>query len=83
MVISNGHVDQQATEKSIAIQLVTESRALNPASAEDYETVGCFFDFHEIKDSPKKTQKPEMERQVSILAPQSASRNALEMKYSN
>ena len=27
-------------------------------SAEDHETVCCFFDFHEIKDSPRKTQNP-------------------------
>ena len=26
--------------------------------AEDCETVCCFFDFHEIKDSPRKTQNP-------------------------
>jgi hypothetical protein len=27
-------------------------------SAEDLETVTCFFDFHKINESPKKTQNP-------------------------
>jgi hypothetical protein len=38
---------------------------LYSASAEDQETVFCFFDFQEISDSPKKTQNPVMDRRVS------------------
>jgi hypothetical protein len=52
---------------------VAEAKALYSASAEEHETVGCFFDFHETKDLPMKKQYPEMERRVSIQPPQSAS----------
>lgn len=32
--------------------------ALYSNSTENCDTVCCFLDFHEIKDSPRKTQKP-------------------------
>ena len=45
-------------------------------SAEDRETVCCFFDFHEIKDSPRKTQKPVTDLLVSGHEAQFASAKA-------
>ena len=42
-------------------------------SAEDRETVCCFLDFHEIKDSPRKTQNPVTDLLVSGQEAQSAS----------
>ena len=47
------------------------------ASADDFDTVVCFLDFQEIRDSPKKTQSPVMERRESWHVPQSASEKAL------
>ena len=44
--------------------------------AEDCETVCCFFDFHEIKDSPRKTQNPVTDLLVLGHEAQSASQNA-------
>ena len=44
--------------------------------AEDRETVCCFFDFHEIKDSPRKTQNPVTDLLVLGHEAQSASQNA-------
>ncbi|MDV3194007.1 MAG: hypothetical protein Q8835_03070 [Sweet potato little leaf phytoplasma] len=61
--------------------LVTAANALYSASAKDLETVGCFFDFHEIKDSPRNTQKPETDFLVSRQAPQSASTKAFNWKF--
>jgi hypothetical protein len=43
------------------------------ASAEDFATVGCFFDFHEISEVPRNTQKPVVDRLVTGQLPQSAS----------
>jgi len=45
-------------------------------AAEEWETVCCFFDFHEIKESPKKTQKPVIKRRVSGHPAQSESQKA-------
>ena len=39
--------------------------ALYSASAEDRDTVFCFFDFQEISESPIKTQNPVVDRLVS------------------
>ena len=57
--------------------LVTAAIARYSASVEDFETMVCFLDFHEIKESPKKTQKPVTERLVSIHPAQSESLKAL------
>lgn len=35
------------------------------AVAEERETTCCFFDFQEIRESPKSIQKPETERRVT------------------
>jgi len=32
------------------------ARALYSASKEDLETIDCFFDFHKIKEEPRKIQ---------------------------
>jgi hypothetical protein len=40
------------------ISHVTATMDLYSDSAEDLETVCYFLDFHDIKESPKKTQKP-------------------------
>lgn len=42
--------------------------------------VGCFLDFQEIKESPRKIQKPLTERQVSRKAPQSKFRIPLSLR---
>jgi len=45
------------------------------ASEDDLETVACFLDFHEIKDSPKKMQNPVMNFLLSGHVAQSESQN--------
>ena len=55
---------------------VVAATARYSASAEDVETVFCFFDFQEISASPKNTQNPVMERLVVKQVPQSASEKA-------
>ena len=45
-------------------------------SAKDRETICFFFDFHEIKDSPRKTQNPVTDLLVSGHKAQSASAKA-------
>jgi len=37
---------------------VVAARALYSDSEELLEIVGCFLDFHDIRDSPKKMAKP-------------------------
>jgi hypothetical protein len=49
-------------------------------SAEYLEIVIRFLDFQEIKEDPRKTQKPEIDRQVSEQPTQSTSQNALSLK---
>lgn len=49
-------------------------------SAEDQETVCCFFDFHEIKASPRSTRKLVIDLLVSEHLAQSTSHNALTLK---
>ena len=43
------------------------------ASALDRDIVGCRFEDHDIKLSPRNTQYPEVERRMSGQPPQSAS----------
>lgn len=50
---------------------VVDPRARYSASVELREMVVCFFDFHDIKASPKKIQKPVTERRVSKQPAQS------------
>ena len=45
--------------------------ALYSASTENLETTDCFLDFHEIKESPKKTQYPVVDLLVSTQDAQS------------
>jgi hypothetical protein len=47
------------------------------ASAEEQETVYCFLDFQEMRESPRKTQKQVTERLESGHPVQSLSQNAL------
>ena len=51
-----------------------------PASADDLETVCCYLDFHEIKESPKKTQKPVTDLQEFGQPAQFESQNAFNCK---
>lgn len=53
---------------------------LYSASADDLDTVCCFFDFQEINESPKNTQKPEIDRRVSGQVAQSESQNVLSVR---
>nr|GMC84679.1 hypothetical protein BC332_10646 [Ipomoea batatas] len=49
---------------------------------DDRETVACFFDLHEIREDPKNTQYPVMDRRVSQHAAQWEFENALiDKKY--
>ena len=50
---------------------------LYSASADDLETVCCFLDFLEIRESPRKTQKLVNDLLVSGHEAQSASAKAL------
>ena len=45
--------------------------ALYSASTENLEITDCFLDFHEIKESPKKTQYPVVDLLVSTQDAQS------------
>ncbi len=49
-------------------------------SAEDLDMVYCFLDFQEIKEEPRKTQNPVMDRLVSKHPAQSASQKPLSVK---
>ena len=51
--------------------------ALYSASAEDRETVACFLDFQEIRESPRKMQNPVTDLRESGQPAQSASQNPL------
>ena len=54
--------------------------ALYSASTEDLETMNCFLDFHEIRESPKKTQYPMVDLLVSTQDAQSTSVYAFKCK---
>ncbi|GKF72679.1 hypothetical protein Tco_0208793, partial [Tanacetum coccineum] len=60
MVVGEGVI----TPKSLKRHLIQETsqvaspKALYSASVELLETTVCFFDFHEIKQDPKKIQYP-------------------------
>ena len=62
---------------SHTFSLVTVAIALYLDSTEDQDTTYCFLHFQEIKESPKKIQKPKMDLLVSGQAAQSASQYAL------
>ena len=55
---------------------VVEASARYSASVDDLETVGCFFDFQDMRESPRKTQKPVTERRESGHPAQSESEKA-------
>ena len=55
---------------------VTVANARYSPSADECETLCYFFNFHEIKDLRRKTQKPLNEGQVSGQDPQFASTKA-------
>lgn len=50
---------------------------LYSASAEDLDTVCCFFDFQDKREFPRSTQKPEIDQRVFLQAAQSESVNKL------
>ena len=62
------------------ISYVVTAMALYFASAEDLETIDCFLDFHEIRESPKKMQKLVANLLVSIEDAQFASVYAFKWK---
>jgi hypothetical protein len=45
-------------------------------SADDLETITCFFDFHEMREFPRKTQNPVTDLLVAWQPPQSESQKA-------
>ena len=51
------------------------------ASALDHDTVGCRLDDHDTKESPRNTQKPDIERRVSGHPAQSASEYAVTARF--
>ena len=53
---------------------------LYSTSAEDFETISCFFNLQEIKASPRNTQYPVKDFLVSGQPTQSASHIALSCK---
>lgn len=55
----NKDINQSTSEVTIAIDLYS-------ASAELLEIVACFFDFQQIKEFARKTQKPSMYLLISI-----------------
>jgi hypothetical protein len=55
-------------------------KALYSASAEDLLIVGCFFDFQEISESQKKTEKLVTLLLMSRQPPQSLSEYAFKCK---
>ena len=58
----------------------TATIALYSASAEDLETVCCFFDFQDIKESPRNTQYPVIDLLVSGQPAQSESEKDFKCK---
>ena len=62
---------------SQVISQVALAIALYSASAEERETIGCFLDFHEIKESPRKMQKPVTDLRESGHRAQSESAKAV------
>ena len=56
------------------------AKALYSASTEDLLTVGCLFDFQDIRESPMKTVKPVTLRLVSMQPPQSLSEYAFKCR---
>ena len=62
------------------ISLVVAAKALYSASAEDLEMVGCFFDFQEMSESPKKMQNLVTDFLESAQVAQYASENARNWK---
>ena len=57
--------------------LVTAATTRYLASVDERETIVCFLDFHEINDSPKKTQNPVTDLRVSTHPAQSKPLKAL------
>ena len=62
------------------ISLVVAASARYSTSVEEREIVCCFLDFHEFKESPRKAQKPVIDRQESEQGVQSASAKARNCK---
>ena len=55
--------------------------ALYSASTEDLETIDCFLEHQEIKESPRKTQKRVTDVRVSEQPTHSESQKALSCNY--
>ena len=56
------------------------AKALYSASTKDLLTVGCFFDFQDMRESPMKIVKPVTLRLVSMQPPQSLLEYALKCR---
>lgn len=67
----------QRRKSNQTISHTTTAIELYSASANDLETIFCFLDFHETKESPKKIQKPIINLLVSGPDAQSTSAKAL------
>ena len=65
-----------SNERSQVSSQVAFAIDLYSASADDLETVCCFFDFQEIKESPRNTQKPLTDLLLSRQPAQSESAKA-------
>lgn len=65
--------DRTSQETSLTVA----ANALYSASADELETVVCFYDFHETKKSPRNTQNRGVHLRVSRQEAQSASLKAL------
>lgn len=68
-------------ERSHIISRVTFTMDLYSASAEDQETVNCFFNFQDIRESPRNTQKSLMDLRVSRQDAQSEYASALVVEW--
>lgn len=73
-------VRSQRTETSQTSSQVVVAIVLYSASADDLDTVGCFLDFQEIKESLRKKQQPAMDLRVSGQVAQSESEKAFKCR---
>lgn len=73
---------RKSFSKEISQTISQVARAMDrySASAEDLDTVCCFFDFQETKEVLISTQKPDIDLRVSGHAAQSESENILNLR---
>jgi hypothetical protein len=65
--------NQVSSQQTVAIDRYS-------ASAKELETIVCFLDFQEIKESPRKTQNPKTDLRVSRQLARSKSQKAFKKK---